>query len=159
MMSTHRAMQGGPVAYLQIPLFLNKRFIVHICGWWGCGRSKIWSIFVDFVNVWPVIRCPKRITYDINEWSKILNSGSIENDVKVLKTYEELKGFIKAPTVRQKEPCIQTMVIDAQTKSCIPAESWIKMEQRLVAFITLDQYVFSNLKEMSGISDADSYFD
>ena len=50
-MSTHRAMQGGPVTYLQIPLFLNKRFIVHICGWWGCGRSKIWSIFVDFVNV------------------------------------------------------------------------------------------------------------
>ena len=152
-------MQRGPVTYLQILLFLNKRSIVHICGWCGCGRTKIWSIFVDVVNVWLVIRCPKRITYDINEWSKILNSGSIENDVKVLKTYEELKGFIKAPTVRQKEPCIQTMVTDAQTKSCIPVESWIKMEQRLNAFITLDQYDFSNLKEMSGISDADSCFD
>ena len=90
---------------------------------------------------------------------QILNSGSIENDVKVLKTYEELKGFIKAPMVRQKEPCIQTVVTDTQTKSYIQAESWIKIEQGLDAFITLDQYVFSNLKEMSDISDADSYFD
>ena len=136
---------------------------------WGAGRSchifsdsivfkkhiycsYLWMVGVfqvkNVVNVCGRPKCMTRYTmsktyYLWYKWMvQILNSGSIENDVKVLKTYEELKGFIEAFTVRQKEPCIQTMVTDTQTKSCIPAESWIKIVQWLDAFITLDQYVF-----------------
>ena len=41
------------VICLQILLFLNKRSIVHFCGWGG-GGSQNWSFFVAIIDVGPL---------------------------------------------------------------------------------------------------------
>ena len=75
----------------------------------ACDRgSGDWSFFVDVINGRSLIQCPKRIIYDVSEWTEIQNNGSIENDVKAVKSYGELKGLKKHPWSEKRQPYIQT---------------------------------------------------
>ena len=70
---------------------------------YACDRgSDDWPFFVDVINGRPLIQCPKRIIYDVSEWTEIQNSGSIENDVKAVKSYGKLKGLKKHPWSEKK---------------------------------------------------------